>query len=812
MATLESRRRLLLAAVFYTNFLSLACQVIWVRKLSFLFGSTAGVFATVLTVFLLGLAFGALLAGRAVDKSAHPWRLLGNVLTALGAYCALSLPLFEFARGFYLRAFPNDLSPLAAASWKFVIVLVILLPPTLAIGAMFPIAVRILSRNLSGLGGDVSLIYGLDTMGAATGALLGGFVLVPLFGLATSTWILGAGAVALGLSVRLGKYEGSAALEPARAKASKEEKRGDKKGDKKTKKSVSLDVSSTEAPSAPTLTSPEAEVWPAWKLAAILGTFFLSGAAALLLETGWNRLFYLMSGTSVYSLASVLTGFLTGIGLGSLWMRKRIDRTDRVGDPMAAVALCYALTALGGVLVFRSGGLFERIYLGLFGASSTYFGFQIGVSLAVGAIVFLATVAMGANFPLVAKVCSRVTERRGFSVGQVFFWNTLGAVLGAFLGEFFLLPRYGFEGLLLATLAIYALGTAVFLGLSSAPNRGRSALVSTALLLVAFLLSPLVMTFEPPVHAAYYHGLRAKTYANFRDAVLQMKVIDRRQGFYGQVDVVETGGYRLLKHNGKTDASTSVADNQTQILLGHLPLFFHHEPKTVLAIGLGGGATLRALVHHPDLAEITMVEIDPLVTETARKWFGDFNDHALEDPRVRIVTNDGRNYVDSSKKKYDVITSEPPNIWVAGVSGLFTQEFYRSAQAHLSPGGILCQWMPVYEMREQDFKTTLATIRSVFPHLAFWAIGSDVALVASNEPLTFDPTAVARRLAFPGVVADLAEIGRTPEEILTLLGKPDIPANQLPAFLSSITMLNRDDRPILEFNTARNLFTYAKER
>ncbi len=812
MATLESRRRLLLAAVFYTNFLSLACQVIWVRKLSFLFGSTAGVFATVLTVFLLGLAFGALIAGRAVDKSGRPWRLLGNVLTALGAYCAISLPLFELARGFYLRAFPNDLSPLAAASWKFVIVLVILLPPTLAIGAMFPIAVRILSRNLQGLGGDVSLIYGLDTIGAAAGALLGGFLLVPHLGLSRSTWLLGAIAVGIGLTIRLGNYEGSAAIDPARAAQNPKakEKKGERKGDKRAR--VDAPAEHGGAPASAVATTAEIEVWPAWKLGAVLGTFFFSGAAALLLETGWNRLFYLMSGTSVYSLASVLTGFLMGIGLGSLWMRKRIDRADRVRDPMAAVALCYALTALGGVLVFRSGGLFERIYMALFGASSTYFGFQLGVSFAVGAIVFLATVAMGANFPLVAKVCSRVAERRGFSVGQVFFWNTLGAVLGAFLGEFFLLPRWGFEGLLFATLAIYALGTAVFLALSNREGRLRPMVISAVLLAVAFVLSPLVVPFEPPVHAAYYHGLRMKTYSNFRAAVDQMKVIDRRQGFYGQVDVVETGGYRLLKHNGKTDASTSVADNQTQILLGHLPLFFHRDPKTVLAIGLGGGATLRALVHHPDLSEITMVEIDPLVTETARRFFGEFNGGALEDPRVRVVTNDGRNYVDSSKKKYDVITSEPPNIWVAGVSGLFTQEFYRSAQAHLNPGGILCQWMPVYEMREEDFKTTLATIRSVFPNLAFWAIGSDVALVASNEPLTFDSAAVERRLAFPGVTADLIEIGRTPAEILALLAKPDIPNAQLPGFLSSITTLNRDDRPILEFNTARNLFTYAKER
>src|SRR5262245_37314528 len=188
-ASRNIRRNLLLFAVFFTNLLSLACQVIWVRKLSFLFGSTAGVFSTVLSVFLLGLAVGALWAGRLVDRTERPWRLLARFQIALGAYVALSLPIFELARGFYLRAFPNDLAPLDAALWKLAVVLVVLLAPTIAIGAVFPIAVRLLTRDAAGVGGGVSLIYGLDTFGAALGALLSGFVFVTAFGLSVSTWI-----------------------------------------------------------------------------------------------------------------------------------------------------------------------------------------------------------------------------------------------------------------------------------------------------------------------------------------------------------------------------------------------------------------------------------------------------------------------------------------------------------------------------------------------------------------------------------------------------------------------------------------------
>ncbi|HXU31528.1 MAG TPA: fused MFS/spermidine synthase [Thermoanaerobaculia bacterium] len=809
----KTRKNVLYLVVFFTNLLSLACQVIWVRKLSFLFGSTAGVFSTVLSVFLLGLAVGALVAGRLADRTGEPWKLLARVQIALGVYVALSLPIFDFARRFYLQAFPNDLSPMSAALWKFAVVLVVLIAPTLAIGATFPLAVRLLTRGSADVGGSVSLVYGLDTMGAALGALLSGFVFVTGFGLSTSTWMLGALSVILGLWILGAKFEGTAvSVEPKSERRDAASLAGNVKNIKKDKvrqKKIQAEPAAAAAAVFEPPPSSEPEPWPAWRLGLVLGMFFLSGLAALLLETGWNRLFYLMNGTSVYSLSSVLTGFLTGIGLGSLAMRRRIDR---IRDPLSAVAITYAVIALGGVLVLRSGSFFERMYLAIFAATNSYFLFQILVSLVIAGIVFCATVAMGANFPLVTKICTRVAERRGFAVGRVFFWNTLGAVLGAFLGEFWLLPRFGFAGLGLVTLVIYALGALLFLGLSQGAGRNRAAILCAALLAAAVVLSPVVLHFELPIHAVYYHGLRNGTWENFQAELAQMKVIDEKQGFYGQVAVLDYGPDLLLKHNGKTDASTNIKDNRTQILLGHLPLFFHPNPKQVLAIGLGGGATLRALTHNPDLESITMVEIDPLVTRAARTFFGDFNDHALDDPRVRIVTNDGRNYVDSSRRTYDVISSEPPNIWVAGVSGLFTQEFYRSAKAHLNPGGILCQWMPLYEMQAPDFRITLHTIQSVFPNIRFWAVGGDIALVASELPLEADEAKVRARLAYPGVLTDLREIEMTPDELLGKLSRSDIPSDRLPSFIGRVEIENTDDLPILEFSTAQNLYTFAKEK
>jgi len=815
MANLTSHRRLLLFTIFFTNLLSLSCQVLWSRKLSFLFGSTAAVFSTVLTVYLLGLAVGALFGGRAVDRSAAPWRLLARLTLVLGVYVLGSLFLFDAGRNVFLSVFPADASPFAAAAAKFVVVLVLLLVPTMCIGAIFPTVVRLYGGRSTSVGSDVSLIYALDTLGAALGALLAGFVLVPAVGLMASTWLLGAGALVLGgllLRVRgeapvaaagaeappaaTGAVTASAAA-PVPATAARRKERRDAKG-----RAVG-DRGDRKVPAA---AGPVPEmVWRPWTEPVILGMFFLSGAAALLLETGWNRFFYVLNGTSVYSMAVVLAGFLSGIGFGSLLMKRRIDT---LRDPWSAVAYLYAAIALGGVLVFRFADVFGRLYLGIYQGTGSYYAFQLQIYLVIFVLVGLPALAMGANFPLVAKLCARAPEQRGFSVGKVFFWNTLGAVLGAFLSEFVLLPAAGFSGLMLATLAIYALGTVVFLWLSPNPARLRHAVACGALVLLAVLLSPLVRRFEMPFHAVYYHGLRNKTWQSYQAQLEQMRVVWEKHGFYGHVAIAELGDYVLLKHNGKTDASTSPDDNRTQILMGHMPLLFHPDPKDVLNIGLGGGATLRALAHHPNLAHITQVEIDPLVTEAARLYFGEFNDHALDDPRLSLVTNDGRNFMDASERTYDVISSVPPNIWVSGVSGLFTREFYVSAKRHLKPGGILCQWTPLHEFERDDLRVALRTITSVFPHAAAWVSGSDVIILASDRPLQADPARVAARLGVPAVARDFAEIGIPLQQVPALLGKPDF----RPAGFSDQggDEVNVDDRPILEFRTARNLFTFNK--
>ena len=798
MVDLDTRRRTVLSAVAFTNLLSLACQVIWVRQLTFLFGSTAGVFASVLASFLLGLALGALAAGRRIDRAARPWRVLALLEIALGVYCLASLPIFGLGRQLYLALAPASLGPLPAGTAKALVVLLCTIVPTMAVGAVFPVAVRLYPGRPGELGRGLSVVYAWDTLGAAAGALLAGFVLVPVAGLTASTLLLGVMAVAWGLWILQLRDVPAQPIPPPRPPAAETNPpRAAKKAGRKGKSGRA----EVPVPAAVAL-GPRQE-------RAVLACFFATGAAALLLETGWNRFFYVLNGTSVGSLAVVLAGFLSGIGIGSLLMRRRIDR---LRQPLVVVAYLDAAIAVGGVLVFRSATFFERAFLASLGSAGSFYVFELEVYLTLFAIVLAATLAMGANFPLVARLCSPSEDRRGAGAGRAFFANTLGAVLGAVAGEFVLLPRWGFGGLLQATVAIYAAAAFVFLGLAGAfRGAGRRHLAAAGgLLALAIVLSPPILPLALPLHAVYYHGLRNRTWETFEDVVLAMQPVHREQGFYGEVAVVRLDDYLLLKHNGKTDASTGPDDNYAQLLLGHLPLFFHPHPQEVLNIGLGGGATLRAVVHHREVGRVTQVELDPLVAAAARTDFREFNGAALEDPRVELAINDGRNFVDRAAGKWDVIISEPPNIWVAGVSGLFTQEFYRSAHAHLRPGGLLCQWLPLYELQRDDLRLALKTITSVFRYASFWTNGVDSLVLAADQPLRLDRRRLGAAVADPGVRRDLADLKIAPADLPAFLEKPQMDAGEVQTFVGNLSEVNVDDRPRLEFATARNLFEMVK--
>ena len=274
------------------------------------------------------------------------------------------------------------------------------------------------------------------------------------------------------------------------------------------------------------------------------------------------------------------------------------------------------------------------------------------------------------------------------------------------------------------------------------------------------------------------------------------------EGLTATVTVVESGGELYLKVNGKTDAS-SRGDLRSQSLLSHLPLLLHPAPRRALLVGLGSGISLGALERHP-VAQIECVELSPEVAHAAR-LFRAVNGDALADPRVQLVIGDGRNHVAYGAGNYDVIVSQPSNLWIAGMADLFTAEYFRACRARLAPGGLMCSWVQAYSMRAEDFRTIAATFASVFEHVALWEAvpGGDYFLVGSQAPLRLSREELVARAAERGLGADLARIGvGSVEQILSAFAADNA---GLARFVAGAAV-NTDDSATLEFSAPRGLY------
>jgi spermidine synthase len=767
-----------LFAIFVINFLSLVYQVVWVRKIMVIFGTTALSISTVLTVFLGGIALGGYLGGIWIRRVEKKYRFAGCALIILGLYCLLSNYLFGFVRYpfLYLRGVVED--PLTINLLKFLFCSFILILPTTVIGAMFPVATYLYSVQFKRLGRDVASIYFLDTLGAALGALVCGFFLVPWVGLSVTS--AGSALIYMLLGLFVYRREGG----EVEALAGKSVESVEKGGDRLNNMHI-----------------------------LILVAVFFSGFAALLLEVTWARYFHFIFGTSIYAFSLVLAAFLLGLSAGSLLIHRFLDRIKK---PMLVFAYVEIIIAGFCLIVLQTSGALEAFYFDYFNNTESFYIFQGTLFLAAFFMMFLPTCLMGANFPLAVRLFARSGATRGEDSGLIFSVNTAGGIVGAFAAGFFVIPRLGLQNTnILAALVYLLIGLAL---LFFSARRLLLHAAVTASLTAVFFLFGFSNYGEPPSGLSVYHiGIRHETLEEFFKEREKNEIVYSKQGFYGlvTVQVNREENNMSLQNNGKTDASTGPFDMKLQLMLGHLPLFFHTEPRDVLNIGLGGGFTLGAMTTHPNIETIDCVEIDPLVVEAVGRYFSPYNNNALADPRLKVHIEDGRYFLDTTTKKYDVIVSEPPNMWVSGVSQLFTREFYGIVDEHLKEGGILAQWVPGYEMEKEDFELILNTMRERFRYVAYWIyFKRDVLILATHEPPRLNREYVSELLGVPEVADDLKRVLERvdPDSFFnSLLGSvAAIDVND--EYLDKIERVNTDNLPYLEFKTVRNVFNNFRSR
>ncbi len=648
-------------------------------------------------------------------------------------------------------------------------------------GASLPVLAKFLVHRVEGLGQKVGDLYALNTFGAALGSAAAGFFLLPAIGVNATTILaavfnLGIGAWALMLDRWM--------QEPREAAATPHPTAG-----------LSLPMAPAREP-APLV---------AWLVLAGTG---VSGAASMIYEVAWTRALSLVVGSSIYAFSAMLTTFLVGLALGSflfarIWGRRRAGAAlfgwFEMAVGLTGLALVPAFERLPGLVL----AIVKRMSPSAGGALLTQFTLSF-------LVMIIPTTILGAAFPCAVQICARALPRLGRDLGRLYSLNTAGTIAGALVAGFVLVPSLGAQAAMMVAAALNAaIGVAVIS--ASAPARlvwRRAVAVPLALMFaVGTLLLPRwdrrVMVGGVSVYVKRF-VFAGDPGALFRDTAASRQLMFYREGLNSTVAVERTERMTSLRVDGKVDASNGV-DMLTQLMLGHLPAFLHPRPERVLIIGLGSGVTAGAVAQHSVVREIDVVELEPAVVE-ASHFFVQENRGVLRDPRVRLVIGDGRNYILASPKRYEVISSEPSNPWMAGVANLFSREFYRLARERLADGGIMVQWFHGYSMFPRELKMVVNTFRQVFPHATLWrTIPGDYLLVGTASSLSVDYGLLEQGLsASPTVREDMQSLRlASPLDLLTMFLLDEA---ALASFAKGAAE-NTDDRPLLEF--AAPLALYA---
>ncbi len=779
-------------------------QVVWAKYLSLLLGHTSYAVVAVLVVFMGGLALGNAFLGRYADRLRRPLALYGWLELGIAAYAVVFPIYFELCQGAYVTlargAAPGSLWLMGL---KFVVSVAAILVPTTLMGGTLPILTRLVTRSLGELRARVGGLYFINSLGAVFGVLIADFWWIPAMGL-DATSLGGAvlnglvGVVALGVSAGWREGEGRDASRPA-------VETGRNSGMGQSASEARVTGAAAGAGQSETFGAEE------WRLAVLAAG--LSGFVAMLYEIVWTRLLALALGSSTHAFSIMLVTFIAGIAAGAWWVGRwrSLKRTfDAFGWAELALAVTLGVSMFGYHLLPYAFGRLAGVLARDAANHGLYQGLQF---LLCFAVMFVPAFCLGMTLPLASRVATARLEQVGRSVGLVFSVNTVGTVLGAALSGLVLLPNLGLAKtfalgvglnlvIALAVLLRHREAVRRFMpGLSIALILGMIALAHVALSETwdrAFTLGLWRVRNPPPTLAAYREQIRAVDVRYHRDgAGSTVAVLGWTNHQTGKLELT-------LRVNGKPDAS-SRGDLSTQLLLGHLPLLLRSNVQDVMVVGIGSGATCGAVLTHPEVRKLDAVEISPEVRDAARTQFREANLGALDDPRTEVVLDDAKSFLRTSGRTYDVIVSEPSNPWMAGVAGVFTAEFYQTCRASLRPGGLMVQWVHIYESNDDALRTVMATFTSVFPHLTLWqTIPGDLVLIGSATPIPYDLAAIQQRFQLPTVNADLQRIDlfRLP----VLLGLQLVSDYNAPFLVPTNTPLHSDFFPTLEYLAERGFF------
>ncbi|HWE50931.1 MAG TPA: fused MFS/spermidine synthase [Bryobacteraceae bacterium] len=737
---------------------ALIYEVVWLQLLQLVIGSSAPSLAVLLSTFMGGMCIGSLALPRLISARHHPLKVYAFLELGTAAFGLIVL---------FGMPYIQDLYTLSVGHWipglllRGIACAICLLPPTVMMGATLPALARWIEQTPQAASWW-GFFYGGNIAGGVIGCLGAGFYLLRVFDMATASYV----AAAINIAV--------AAISLALARVVLYTATGNQPADSDTAR-------------------------PAPGSASVFVAIGISGLCALGAEVVWTRLLSLMLGATVYTFSIILGVFLTGLGLGSAGgsFLARISASKSrlwlaICQILQGLTVLWAATMLSDILPYWAGNVDTKhtIIAGFMGDLA-----RCAIAIMPSAILW------GASFPLALASIAAPGESKqrdaGRVVGEVYAANTLGAILGSLAFSLIFIPVVGTEHSqqILIGLSVIA---AIFL--TREMKRAAGALAIAALLILSVP--------EIPWKLIGFGRRLPTTLGNW--TLLYMAEGKNSSVAYSKWENTTT----YFHVSGKVEASAEPQDMRLQRLLGHLPALLHPNPRSVLVVGCGAGVTAGTFVVHPEVEQITICEIEPLIPPASARYFGAENHGVVRDPRTRIVYDDARHFVLTTNDKFDIITSDPIHPWVKGIAPLYSIEYFQLCKQHLNPGGFVTQWVPLYESSVETVQSELATFFEVFPHGTVWGnlntdgSGYDVVLVGQSGDLKIDVEGIERRLASPAYMAvakSLREVGYN--SATDLLATYAVRASDLRDWLRN-AQVNRDRNLRLQYLAGLGLNQY----
>jgi spermidine synthase len=680
-------------ALFFLSGLSaLIYEVSWLRVLALTFGNTTEATTCVLSVFLAGLALGSWLGGKLADRPGQELLLFYGKLELLIAVLAplISVLVFLSPKLFVpvchlLHGHSHLLSAV-----RFLLSGFLLIVPTTLMGATTPALTKFLSQYHKAAQ-SFARLYAANTLGAAAGSLLACFagfaylgLLGTIFSAALINLVIASGVFLLG------------------------------------KRLPAPPISALEAQSINPDAESQADRPDESELPFLCTLAALSGFAALSYEVLWTRLLRFYCISSTYAFTIMISSVILGLGLGS-FIYQCLPQSDKsYKQKLLDLAMMQCAAALSCACSLMLLPLSAFLLRGEHIAGSAI-GEVLGMTMTGLIFIVPASTVLGITFPMIGGMAASA-RKVGTMVGAVYGANSIGCVVSAVLVGLLVQNSISSFKCFQATIVITALlGSAAF-AKSLSPKRFLAIFVAAVPLVATIVFA---FCIQDPLLLAMADAKDPKVLACGEDAT-------------GMVIVLAHPDYKELRTGSAAVSSTRYSAKRYMRLLGCLPTLLHKDPKDVLLICFGTGTTAGAVASYKKVENLDIVELSPQVIKVASQ-FADSNQDVLNNAKAHVHINDGRNFLLCSKKRYDVMTFEPPPLTEAGVVNLYSKEFYELARDHLNQGGIVCQWVPLFYQSRQLWKMMIRSALEVFPYVSVWVPNNgEAVLIASSQPIAID--------------------------------------------------------------------------